>query len=168
MRMKLFAGAALAAALFASGQAWSQDKDSQAFLKEAIEGNLAEVQMGQLAEKNSTSAAVKQFGQMLVKDHGEANQKATAAATALKVTPPTQPNSKQKADYDRMAKMTGSQFDKEFAQHMVKDHQDDIKAYEKESSKNDQAGKYAKEALPTLRKHLQTAQSLGSSTTGSR
>jgi len=168
MKMKLFAGVALAAALLANGSAWAQDKGSQTFLKEAIEGNLAEVQMGQLAQKNGMSRAVKDFGQMLVKDHSDANSKATSAANALKVTPPTAPNSKQKADYDKMSKMTGAQFDKEFAQHMVKDHQDDIKAYEKEASKNDDAGKYAKDALPTLRKHLQAAQSLGSSTTGQR
>jgi hypothetical protein len=40
------------------------------------------------------------------------------------------------------------------------DHKKDMKAYEKEAKKNDAAGAYAKEALPTLQKHLETAQSL--------
>ena len=44
----------------------------------------------------------------------------------------------------------------------------DIEAFEKESTKNDAAGSYAKEALPTLRKHLQAAESLQSATTGRR
>ncbi len=43
---------------------------------------------------------------------------------------------------------------------MVKDHQEDIKEFQKESSKNDAAGKLAKETLPTLQKHLEAAQSL--------
>jgi putative membrane protein len=43
---------------------------------------------------------------------------------------------------------------------MVKDHRQDIKEYQKEASKDDAAGKLAKETLPVLQKHLQTAQSL--------
>jgi putative membrane protein len=42
----------------------------------------------------------------------------------------------------------------------VKDHQHDIKEYQKEASKIDAAGKLAKETLPILQKHLQMAQSL--------
>jgi len=157
--MKFFAGAALMAVLLSSN-GWAQDKESQTFLTEAMEGNFAEVQMGQLAQKNGTAQGVKTFGQMLEKDHGDANRKAKAAADALKMTAPTGPNTKQKADYDRIAKLTGAAFDSEFAKHMVMDHENDIKAYEKEATKNDAAGAYAKETLPTLRKHLQTAQSL--------
>jgi hypothetical protein len=40
------------------------------------------------------------------------------------------------------------------------------KAFEKESTKNDAAGRYAKETLPTLHKHLQAAESLQPTTTG--
>jgi putative membrane protein len=167
MRTKLLAGAAMAA-LLVSGSAWAQDKASQSFLTEAIQGNLAEVQMGQLAQKNGSSDAVKQFGQLLVKDHSESNQKAMSVAGSMGVTPPTQPNSKQKATYDRLAKLTGNQFDRAFAKDMVADHKSDIKAFEKESTKNDAAGSYAKGTLPTLRKHLQAAESLQTTTTGRR
>jgi hypothetical protein len=48
---------------------------------------------------------------------------------------------------------------------MVADHKKDIKAYEKEAKKNDAAGAYAKETLPTLKKHLETAQSLSGGAT---
>jgi putative membrane protein len=158
------AGVVAATALLA-GPAWSQDKASQKFLTEAIQGNLAEVQMGQLAQKNGTSDAVKQYGKMLEDDHGAANEKAMAAAKQMNVTAPTAPTAKQKADYDRMAKMTGAKFDQQFAKDMVKDHQKDLKAYQTESSKNDAAGQYAKETLPTLQKHLQQAQALTPSPT---
>ena len=94
---------------------------------------------------------MRSFGQVLEKDHSEANQKATAAASSLGVTPPTAPNSKQKAAYDRMSKLSGANFDRAFVKHMVEDHKKDIKDYEKASSQGDAAGTYAKEALPTLR-----------------
>jgi predicted outer membrane protein len=55
---------------------------------------------------------------------------------------------------------TGASFDKSFAKSMVRDHQEDIKEYQKESSKTDSAGKLAKKTLPVLQKHLQTARSL--------
>ena len=51
---------------------------------------------------------------------------------------------------------------------MVKDHQDDIKEFQKEASKNDAAGQLAKETLPTLRKHLQAAQRLTAERQSSR
>ena len=89
MTMKLMLGASLAVAVLFGSPSFAQDKASQKFLKEAIEGNLAEVQMGQLAQKNGNSDGVRSFGQMLEKDHSDANQKATTAANSLGVTPPS-------------------------------------------------------------------------------
>jgi hypothetical protein len=43
---------------------------------------------------------------------------------------------------------------------MVADHKKDIKEYEKAAKKQDAVGNYAKETLPALRNHLDTAQSL--------
>jgi putative membrane protein len=156
--------ATIAAIVLTATAATAQGKAkpaTQKFLTEAIEGNFAEVQMGELAQKNGQSQDVKSFGQMLVSDHSSANQKATEATQSLGVTPPSGPNAKQKADYDKMSKMNGAAFDKMFAQHMIKDHRKDIKQYQKAAKNQDAAGQYAQNALPTLRKHLETAQSLG-------
>jgi putative membrane protein len=169
---RLIVAAGLAAALLLTAPSFAQDKAdkaSQKFLTEAIQGNLAEVQMGQLAQKNGGSDRVRSFGEMLQKDHADANQKATAAANQLGMTPPTEPNAKQKSSHDRMTKLTGAKFDEAFAKDMVADHRKDIREYEQEAKKNDAAGNYAKEALPTLRKHLEAAESLtGGHTTGKR
>ena len=53
----------------------AQDAGSQKFLKEAIEGNFAEVEMGKLSQKQGASEDVRAFGQMLEKDHSDANQR---------------------------------------------------------------------------------------------
>ena len=150
---------AIAAFLSATG-AFAQDKDSQKFLTEAIQGNYAESKMGDLAQSNGQSPEVKSYGQMLITDHNAANQKAMDAAKSLGVTPPTEPNAKQKSDYAKMAKMKGAAFDKMFAQHMVLDHRKDIKAYEKAAKKQDAAGQYAQGTLATLKTHLENAQAL--------
>src|SRR3954470_7610490 len=98
------------AALFLSSTAMAAEKPSQAFLKKAIEGNFAEVQMGQLAQQKGQNDDVKKFGQMLSDDHSAAKQKALDAAKALGVNPPDGPNAKQKADYEKMSKMSGASF----------------------------------------------------------
>jgi putative membrane protein len=83
----------------------------------------------------------------------------------LGVKTPQASNAAQKQAYDRMAKMTGAAFDKAFAQHMVADHKKDIAEYRTEGKRSDVAGKYAADTLPTLQKHLETAQSLQSKAT---
>ena len=142
------------------GAAWAKDKPSEAFLKKAIQGNFAEVSMGDLAQKNGQSDAVKSFGKMLATDHAAANQQAMDAAKGMGMDAPSEQNAKQKADYDKMSKMSGADFDKMFAKHMVADHQKDIAEYKKASKTKDAAGEYASDQIDTLQKHLDTAKSL--------
>jgi putative membrane protein len=166
-RMRYWLTAIVAAiSLMTTGLAFAQDQQAKTFLTEAIEGNLAEVEIGQLAQKNGANQGVRSYGQMLEKDHGEANQKARTAANAMQVPAPTQPNSKQKATYEQLSKLNGPAFDSQFADHMVMGHEENIQKYEKASTMTNAAGAYAKEELPTLRKHLETARSLKSATTG--
>ncbi len=167
-------GLAAAIALSASA-ALAQDKTankaSRTFIKNAIEGNLAEIDVGKLAQQKGTDPAVKSFGAMLVKDHGDANAKAKTAAADVNVTPPTGSSIGEKATYLKLKILSGATFDRAFAKAMVSDHQSDIKKYQKEAQKTDAVGTYAKDALPTLQKHLQEAQQLQGQlqqTTGSK
>jgi putative membrane protein len=155
-----------------ASQSKKADKDSQSFIKNAIEGNIAEVDIGKLAQEKGKNPDVKKFGQMLVDDHSKANEKAKAAAGQAGVEPPTGSSLTQKGTYAKLKILQGDSFDKSFASSMVSDHQNDIKEYEKAAGKDDAVGRYAKEALPTLRTHLQHAQTLQQElkrqTTGSR
>jgi putative membrane protein len=152
----------LAAFLLCIGAAQAQapDKASQKFIKSAIQGNYAEVDVGNLAQANSTNDAVKQYGAMLVRDHGAANERAKQVASQLGVTPPTGASVTQKANYLKLKVLSGAPFDRAFVRDMVKDHQGDIKMYTNETRKTDAAGTLAKETLPTLQHHLEAAQQL--------
>jgi putative membrane protein len=160
-RIVLSLGAATVLA-FSIASASAKEKPSETFLKKAIEGNFAEVSMGDLAQKNGQGDDVKAYGKMLSTDHAAANQRALEAAKGLGVNPPSEPNAKQKADYEKMSKMSGAAFDKMFATHMVADHKKDIAEYMKASKVKDAAGEYASGQIETLRKHLETAKSLKS------
>ena len=119
------------------------------------------MQVGKLAQQKSQNDAVRSFGQQLVSDHSDANKKAAQVADQLGVTPPKEPNAKQKATYDKLSKLSGDAFDRAFAKEMVADHKKDIKEFEKTAKKNnDPAGQFAQATLPVLQKHLQMAESL--------
>lgn len=148
---------------FASSIAMAQtkaDKDSQKFIKNAIEGNYAEVNVGSLAQQKGKSQAVRDFGKMLQTDHAKANENAKAAASQIGVEPPSGSSVMEKATYLKLKVLSGAAFDRSFANSMVSDHKSDIKTYQKEASKTDAAAEYAKQTLPDLQKHLQQAQAL--------
>jgi putative membrane protein len=153
--------ATLLAALFVlSSVSVASAKSSKEFLTDAIQGNLGEISVGQLAQKNGDSAEVRDFGQMLVQDHSANNDKAKSLAESEGVTLPTEPKPEAKQVYDKLSRLSGAAFDREFAKAMVKDHKKDIKEFEGQAKSNDDVGKFAQDTLPTLKKHLQTAQSL--------
>ena len=137
------------------------DKNAEKFLQHVIEGNLAEIQLGKLAQEKSMDDGIRAFGDMLATDHSAGNEKAMQVASSLGVNAPTEPNKTQKATYDKLSKLSGSAFDRQFAKMMVDDHKKDIREFEKESkSSNAQVAQFAKDTLPTLREHLEAAQSL--------
>jgi putative membrane protein len=140
----------------------------QRFLKEAIEGDLAEINMGKLAQEKGQSQETKQFGQMLEQDHSEHLQKAKETAQQMGLVAPAEPNAKQKRMYDQVSKLSDGQFDKHFADDMVKDHKQDIKKYEKEAKSKGPLADFAQETIPTLQKHLQTAESVARQTSSKR
>ncbi|HWE73553.1 MAG TPA: DUF4142 domain-containing protein [Stellaceae bacterium] len=142
----------------ASAPASATDKD---FLADAIQGDAAEVKLGELAEKNGGSAQMKDFGKMLVTDHTKAGDQVKATAKEVGVTVKEEPNSEQRRDYDKLAKLKGAAFDKEFARMSVEDHEKDIAKFQKAAdAKSGPVSDMAQQQLPTLKKHLQMAQSL--------
>src|SRR6476646_8089874 len=77
------------------------NKADESFLKEAIQGDLAEVNMGKLAQEKGQSQEVKQFGQMLEQDHSQHLQKAKETVQQMGLMAPTEPSAKQKKMYDQ-------------------------------------------------------------------
>lgn len=137
-------------------------KMDRTFITEAAHGGHAEVELGKLAQKNGENAAVKAFGQRMVEDHGKANKELAAIAGDLGVKAPAEPSAKQKADAKRLAKLQGAQFDREYGQLMVKDHEKTIALFEKEAQGGEAEAlkAFASKTLPTLQEHLKMARDL--------
>jgi putative membrane protein len=127
-----------------------------AFVMKAAQGGLAEVQLGKLAAEKAGSPDVKSFGQMMVDDHTKANDQLKAVAQKENMTIPTTLKPKDQALYDKLQNMSGADFDKTYVKAMVKDHQEDVKEFQKEASKgkNEQVKQFASTTLPILQTHL--------------
>jgi len=147
----------LVASLLALG--CSSSKDSAKFAAKAAQGGLTEVQLGQLAMKNGADPAVKEFGQRMVADHSRANNELKAIASQQSIQLPAEVSAEQKSMIDKLSKLSGAEFDKEYMDDMVKDHEEDVADFKTQSQDGNTAEikAFAGKALPTLQSHLEMA-----------
>jgi len=129
------------------------------FIEKAAQGGLAEVKLGQLAVEKAQTPDVKQFGQRMVDDHAAANNKLQQIASAKGVTPPADMDSSTQREYNKLQKLSGADFDREYMKHMVSDHQKDVKEFQSEakSARDPDVKSFAESTLPTLQDHLTQA-----------
>lgn len=152
-----------AATLLLATPALAQDaRSSKDFVKEAIQGDNAEIQMGRLAAARGGSKEVRDFGKMLTADHQKAGKEARKVARKLNIKPPTGIPEAKKEAKARLEKLQGAEFDKEFAAAMVEDHEKDIAMFTEQATNgdDDRVKGLATKQLPTLKKHLDAAQNL--------
>jgi putative membrane protein len=107
----------------------SQD---QMFLKDASQGGMAEIQLGQLASQKASSPKVKAFGEKMVTDHTMLNNDLKPFADKDGVPPPSGLKPEDQAELDKLNGLSGADFDKEYVAYMMKDHDMDLADFKKE------------------------------------
>ena len=157
------------AALLLAGGAWAKDNVAHvdaAFMKNAAEAGLAEVEASKLAASKATNTQVKSFAQQMVDDHSKANDELKALAASKGVTLPTEPSMAQKAKLKLLQGADGANFDKRYAESFgVKAHEDTVSLFQKESqkAKDAEVKAWAEKTLPTLQHHLEMAKDMDKS-----
>ena len=138
------------------------------FAKEAAQGGMAEVKLGQLAQEKGANDSVKSFGKRMVDDHSKAGDKLKEVTSRENITLPTDISAKDQATYDRLSKLNSAAFDRAYARDMVKDHETDVAAFQKEANtgRDDSLKGFASETLPTLQDHLKQAKEMMKSVGG--
>jgi putative membrane protein len=131
------------------------------FIKEADLGGLMEVELGKLAQDKAANEKVKEFGKRMEQDHSKVNSELKKLASDKGVQLATDLDKKHKSKVDKLAKLSGADFDKKYMQDMISGHKDDIKKFQRESdkAKDSDVKKFAGQSLPTLKEHLQLAES---------
>lgn len=129
----------------------------KAFMKKAADGGMTEVELGKLAADKGGSQEVKDFGEMMVKDHTKIGDNLKEVASKLDVTLPEKVGEKHQAKIDKLAKMSGAAFDKVYVNEMVMAHEKDIAAFEKagKDAKNEDLKKFIDDSVPTMKEHLE-------------
>ena len=132
------------------------------FVKKALQGSMAEVQVAQLALQKSTDDQVKQFAQRMVTDHTKMIEDMKPVAQQIGVRIPDGPDKKQKAMMAKLQALSGSDFDKAYVQAMVKDHKEDDSDFKTEISNGQSPAvkDAAAKADPIIESHLQVIQGI--------
>lgn len=163
---------ASATAATATGTAKLTAADRKAIMDMAM-SNMAEVEMGKMAQSKSQNADVKAFGQKMVDDHGKALTEVQTLAQSKGVTLPTELDAKHKALAAKLEKANGTAFDKAYTK------QGGVAAHKDTLAKLQKASKAAKDAdvkaqvdktIPVVQEHLKHAEQVASgkmSSTGS-
>jgi putative membrane protein len=138
------------------------------FVANAASGGMVEVQLGHLAEARGNSPDVKNFGRRMVADHSDAGAKLQAVASKEGMSVSSTLNQEDQATYNKLRNLSGADFDRAYADAMVKDHEQDIAEFEREakSGKDSAVRQFAQDTLPTLREHLKLAQAMQKSVGG--
>jgi putative membrane protein len=137
---------------------------NQDFVTQASSSNMFEIAAGGLAVQKSTNANVKAFGNHMTTDHGQAATEMATLANQKGWTVPSTMSAKEQTNYNVLATLSGTAFDKQFAQIMVTSHQETIALFQTAASDSgvpdgDLRG-FATGKLPTLKAHLADAQTL--------
>lgn len=151
---------------FAQGTASASPQTASAadkkFVEKAMQGGMAEVELGKLATEKAASSDVKDFGQKMVDDHTKLNEQMKPIAEELGVTAPTELSAKEQALKTKLSGLSGAAFDRAYMDAMVADHKDDDKEFkgEETSAKDPKVRDAATQGEPVIAQHLQMAQDL--------
>jgi putative membrane protein len=163
-RAALIVGAFVAAAGFASAKSDNTNNNNpkvhhadKSFVEKAAKSGMEEVSISQIATERSSNPQVKEFATMMVTDHTAANSELSTLASAKGITLPAKDQPPRK-----WQKKDAKDFDKDYIDKMVDDHEEAVKDFTKEANdgKDTEIQAFARTTLPKLQHHLEQAKDL--------
>src|SRR5688572_8798509 len=117
-----------------SGPAASLSATDRTFVSQAAYGSFGEVALGELAAERASSPAVREFGQVMVREHTRMNEELAAIASGKGVTPPTAPDPGRQAVGAQLGQLQGAAFDRQYVQQQLGDHETTLTLFQGEAS----------------------------------
>lgn len=158
-----------AAAMMFAVTAFGQSQADKKFAETAMEVNLAEIQVGQLAAQKGATEAVKRFGQRLVTDHTRLEDEMKPIAAKIGVSPPAELAPDDQALLTKLQGESGLAFDATFVNAMVAGHKQGVQLYKTEEADGQDAAvkDAATKGEPVIAAHLRIAEHLAATLGGS-
>ena len=142
------------------------DKKSDAtFVLKASGSDLAEIEFAKLAMKQASNARVREFAAKMVKDHTQSSEELAPIAEKHGFALAKDVDSKHKDVCEKLKKLSGAEFDREYMTNQVKAHQTAVKLFTQQSKSGQNADlrAFASKVLPTIQEHLKMAKELDQS-----
>ena len=140
------------------------------YVTAAAEADQFEIQEGQLAATRAQGPKLRDFGQMMVRDHTATSQALAAAAARSGLgAPPTALRSEQQQMLDKLQAAKGADFDRLYLSQQVQAHQEALSlqtAYA-DGGADSNLKSAAIAAVPVIRRHLDLVRQLSTSPGGS-
>jgi putative membrane protein len=144
------------------GEALIPNND-KTFFENAASAGMFEVEAGKLAAARGTDPKIKQFGEMMVKDHTKANEELKALAAKKNVTLPAELARRHQFMLDEIKdEKDGKEFDQAFKRAMVVSHKEAVTLFSNTAkhSKDPDVKAFATKTLPALEQHGGEAKNL--------
>jgi len=138
------------------------------FVSAATQGGNMEVTLGQIAVQKASEQSIREFGQRMVTDHTKANIELKELISQKGATLPDLSSKMDDMTRDHLNGLSGKDFDKAYIKQMVKDHKKDVKEFQKQADKGDDADlkAWVTKTLPILQEHLRLAENIETSLNG--
>ena len=156
-----------AGATAAGGSAMSK-ADSKRIMDMAMV-NMAEIEMGKLAQSKSQNPEVKTYAQQMIDDHTKGLTEVQTVAQSKGITLPTELDTKHKAMSNRLAKLSGEKFDREYMKvGGVASHKEAHAMLQKneKAAKDSDVKALATKMMPVVEQHLKSAQQMSTAKSG--
>jgi putative membrane protein len=140
----------------------SVSKVDSEFMITAANAGMTEVTLGNIAVTNASSDKVKEFGQMMIKDHTTAGDQLKKIAMARNILLPDSLSKESKKHVADMEKKKGKEFDKAYISMMIEGHQKVLKEFEDIQSKgsDSELKAFVTQTIPVIKGHLDSAKSI--------
>jgi putative membrane protein len=135
----------------------------ESFASQAAIIGKAEIELGQIALKNTQDAGVRKYAERMVKDHGAADKKLKAIAAKENLQLPQSLDAEHESLKMKLQSLKGADFDRAYMSAMSKCHDKAVALFESVSQQPQMSGdlkQFAASTLPTLEEHKEMAHSL--------
>ena len=145
-----------------AGTGAAQSHSDKSFMETASQGNVTEVELGKLALKKSQNPEVRAFAEKMIKDHQTLGKKMAPLMAQAGAKPSYSMNTEHQHLYNKLSALSGTEFDKEYAEAMDKDHHEDLKDFRDEinSTKSPQIKTTVIAGEKVIAEHTQMADAL--------
>jgi putative membrane protein len=139
--------------------------DTAAFVSNASQGDMYEIQAAQIAEKRSKNPDVKAFARMMVKDHTALSNSMKPLILAAGQTPAAKLDNRRQGFIDHLNSASGADFDKTYIDQQVAAHEEALTLMQGYANDGSDPGLKAgaAKAVPIVQAHLDKAKAIQAS-----